>query len=90
MKELNDSIYHEPGVGLVARIETETVKGYYTLQGLEALIQTERHHFRDVSALESARDDLSRADEAYQEALWRLLRRFSARVHPPGLELIQL
>lgn len=89
MKELNDSIWHEPGVGLLIRIETDTVGGYYTVQGLEALIQTERHHFRDVSALENARDTLSRANDEYQESVWRLLRRFTSRVYPAGLDLVQ-
>ena len=70
MKELNNSIYHEPGVGLLALVEYEGVRRFCTLQGLASRIELERRRQHDVSQLVEALDELYREDRNYQQALW--------------------
>ncbi len=80
MQELNNSIYHEPGVGLLARVELDGVPRFYTQRGLESLIDTERRHLHDVSHLVDALDELVGTDRDYQNALDDCLRRFSSQI----------
>lgn len=84
MKELNNSIYHEPGVGLLLRVEIDGAERFYTQQGLEALIEAEKFNFRDVSHLQTGLEDLVQANQDYQYALWDFLRTFAARVLERG------
>ena len=70
MKEINNSIYHDPEEGLLAHVEVDGVRRFCTLQGLESRIEAERRHLRDVSHLVEAHDQLALADRDYQNALW--------------------
>ena len=80
MKEMNNSIYHEPGIGLLIRVEMDGIRHFYTQQGLDARIEDEKMNLRDVSQLVEAREELAVADRVYQSALWNFIYRFSERV----------
>jgi len=80
MRELNNSIYHEPGVGLLALVEFDGAQRFFTQQGLASLIEMERRHLHDVSSLVEALDELSGADRDYQHALDDFRRRCSRQI----------
>ncbi len=80
MKELNNSIYHETGIGLLIRVEMDGIRHFYTQQGLDARIEVEKMKRRDVSQLVEAREELAVADRVYQSALWDFIYRFSEKV----------
>lgn len=79
MKELNNSIYHEPGVGLLIQIRSAGAPRFYTQQGLEALIRSEKRQRRACAVLETAHAELVKANQDYQRALWERLQIFARR-----------
>lgn len=52
MIEANDSIYYIPDEGLFCLIECEAAHGFFGVQGLEALILSERALCHDTDLLE--------------------------------------
>lgn len=74
MKEINDSIFYWPGAGLFCQVDSDNVHGYFSVQGLESMILTERIHARDTEYLE--------------QALF-LLREYNHSFNPPADQLLE-